>query len=64
MHKGPSQPPQQETMEVDQGAVDTDDGPWTTVPPGKGAKPRNPTLWEKALNYAVNLPTMKGGEEP
>ena len=52
-----------EAMELDRNKRNKGqgEGTWTTVSPKKGAKPRPPTLMEKAINFATHLSGSVGG---
>ena len=43
------------------GKTKTDEGQWKQVSPGKGAKPRPPTMSEKMLSMAASLSGFMGG---
>ena len=48
--------------DTEKGRDEEDPGEWTEVKKGKGAKPREPTLFEKALNlYSSTLSGSRGG---
>ena len=53
-----------DNMEIDTTTEESTEGRWSTVTSQKGAKPRQPTLMEKAFHYATHLSGTMGGQNP
>ena len=59
--KGITQQIEEMDLDKDTAEAESEEGTWTTVSQKKGAKPRPPTLMEKAISFATHLSGSVGG---